>query len=58
MEVNSELENIENLKHLFFTAKRFDIAVDNSFKLINFYKLIPHRVSQKEISHYEERIPI
>ena len=51
-----EPQDIERLKHLFLTAKRFDVAVDNSFKLINFYTLIPHRVSQKEISHYEENI--
>lgn len=50
-----EQKDVEQLKHLFFTAKRYDIAVDNSFKLINFYILLPHRVSRKEVSNFEER---
>jgi hypothetical protein len=43
-----EQQDVDRVKHLFLTAKRFDVLVDDSMKLCNFYLLIPHRVNIRE----------
>jgi len=49
-------QELENLKHLYFTAKPYDYVVTSLFKYIQFYFLIPNRVYLKHISSKKQRI--
>lgn len=51
-----ERRDVDRVKHLFLTAKHFDIIVDDSMRLFNFYLLVPHRISIREIATFGEPV--
>ena len=46
--------NFERLKNMYLTAKQYDLKIDNSFKFINLYMLIMHRVYIRAIPEVEK----
>lgn len=50
LEEKKDMKQYQLLKRLYYTAKPYDFKIDDSFKIVNFYLLLPNRVYMKEIS--------